>query len=76
MCHENKARVEEYIAETFTCKEITNFSSMYFSYVNNVNAPTTRYHVVRDVPLSELSNFQWKDADVGATSAHYVTDKE
>jgi hypothetical protein len=35
-----------------------------------------RYHVVRDVPLSEPSNFQWKGADVEATSAHYVTDKE
>jgi hypothetical protein len=72
----NKARVEESIAKAFTCKEITNSSSMYFSYANNVNAPTTRYHVVRDVPLSELSIFQWKGTCVGATSAHYVTDKE
>jgi hypothetical protein len=61
---------------TFTCKEITNFLSMHFSRANNVNAPTTRYHVVRDVSLSELSNFQWKSTCVGATSAHYVTDKE
>jgi hypothetical protein len=72
----SKARVEECIAKAFTCKEITNFSSMYFSYANNMNAPTTRYHVVRDVPLSELSIFQWKGTCVGATSAHYVTDKE
>jgi hypothetical protein len=36
----NKARVEGYIAEAFTCKEITNFSSMYFSCNNNVNAHT------------------------------------
>jgi hypothetical protein len=72
----NKARVEGCIMETFVCKEITNFSSMYFSRANNVNAPTTRYHVVRDVPLSELSIFQWKGTGVGATSAHYVTDKE
>jgi hypothetical protein len=53
----NKARVEGCIAEAFACKEITNFSSMYFSHANNVNAPTMRYHVVRDVPLSELSIF-------------------
>jgi hypothetical protein len=72
----NKARVEGCIAEAFACKEITNFSSMYFSCANNVNAPTTRYHVVRDVPLSELSIFQWKDTGVRAPSAHYVTDKE
>jgi hypothetical protein len=72
----NKARVEGCIAEAFTCKEITNFSRMYFSRANNVNVPTTRYHVVRDVPLSKLSIFQWKVIDVGATSAHYVTNKE
>jgi hypothetical protein len=58
------------------CKEITNFSSMYFSCVNNMNVPTTQYHVVRDVPLSELSIFQRKGTCVGATSAHYVIDKE
>jgi hypothetical protein len=45
---------------------------MYFSCVNNVNAPTMQYRVVRDVPLSELSIFQWKGTCVGATSAHYV----
>jgi hypothetical protein len=54
----NKGRVEGCIAEAFTCKEITNFSSMYFSRANNVNAPTMWYHIVRDVPLSELSFFQ------------------
>jgi hypothetical protein len=34
----NKARVEGCIAEAFACKEISNFSSMYFSCANNVNA--------------------------------------
>jgi hypothetical protein len=37
----NKARVEGYIAEEFTCKEIVNFSSKYFSHGNNVNAHLT-----------------------------------
>jgi hypothetical protein len=54
----NKARVEGCIAEAFACKEVTNFSNMYFSHTNNVNAPTTQYYVVRDVPLCELSIFQ------------------
>jgi hypothetical protein len=58
------------------CKEIINFSSVYFSHANNVNARTTQHHVVRDVPLSELSISQWKGRGVGAPSAHYVTDKE
>jgi hypothetical protein len=50
----NKARVEGCIAEAFTCKEIMNFSSMYFSRANNVNAHTSRYHIKEVVPLSEL----------------------
>jgi hypothetical protein len=72
----NKARVEGSIAEAFACKEITNFSSKYFSRSNNVNAHTTRFHIVEKVPLSELSIFQWKGKAVGAPSAHYVMDDE
>jgi hypothetical protein len=72
----NKARIEGCIVESFMCKDITNFSSMYFSYINNVNAHTTRYHVLRDVLLSKLSIFKWKGKGVGAPSAYYVTDKE
>jgi hypothetical protein len=72
----NKARVEGCIADVFTCIEITNFSSMYFSCANNMNTPTTWYHVVRDVPLSKLSIFQWNGIGVGVISAHYVTNKE
>jgi hypothetical protein len=62
--------------EAFMCKEITNFSSMYFSCANNENASTTQYHVVRNVPLNELSIFQWKGIGVGAPSTQYITDKE
>jgi hypothetical protein len=36
----NKARVEGCIAEALTRKDITNFSSKYFSHANNVNAHT------------------------------------
>jgi hypothetical protein len=71
----NKARVEGCIAEAFTCKEITNFSSKYFSRANNGNAHTMQYHIV-EAPLSELSIFQWKGKCVGAPSAYYVTDDE
>jgi hypothetical protein len=72
----NKARVEGCIAEAFTCKEITNFSSKYFSCANNVNAHTMWYHIVEEVPLSELSIFQWKSKGVGAPIAHYITGDE
>jgi hypothetical protein len=72
----NKARVEGCIAEAFTCKEITNFSSKYFSRTNNVNAHMMRYHIVEEVLLSELSIFQWKVKGVGAPNAHYVTNEE
>jgi hypothetical protein len=72
----NKARVEGCIVDAFTCKEITNFLSNYFSRANNVNAHTTWYHIVKEVPLSELSIFPWKGKGVGAPCAHYVTDDE
>jgi hypothetical protein len=70
----NKARVESCIVKAFTRKEIMNFSSNYFSHANNVNAHTTWYHIVKEVPLSELSIFPWKDKGVGAPCAYYVTD--
>jgi hypothetical protein len=54
----NKARIEGCITEAFVCKEITDFSSKYFSCANTVNALTTRYHIVEEVLLSELSIFQ------------------
>jgi hypothetical protein len=68
--------VEGSITEAFTCKKIVNFSSMYFSHANNMNAHTTRYQIVEEVPLAELKIFQWKGNDIGATSAHFVTDEE
>jgi hypothetical protein len=58
------------------CKEITNFSSKYFSCANNVNAHMMRYHIVEEVMLRELLIFQWKVKDVVVPSAHYVTDDE
>jgi hypothetical protein len=53
----NKARVEGCIAHAFACKEIMNFSSMYFSRANNINAHTPRYHIEEVVLLSELKIF-------------------
>jgi hypothetical protein len=55
------------------CKEITNYSSKYFSRANNMNALTMWYHIIDEVPLSELLIFQWKSKGVGSPSAHYVT---
>jgi hypothetical protein len=72
----NKAKVEGCIVEAFACKEITNFSSKYFSCANNVNARAMQYHIVEEVLLSELSIFQCKGRGVGAPSAHYVMDEE
>jgi hypothetical protein len=68
----NKARVEGCIAEAFAAKEITNFSNLYLSSANNVNAHSTRYHIVNEAPLSDLSVFQWKGIGVGASTAHNV----
>jgi hypothetical protein len=74
MC--NKARVEGCIVEAFMCKEITNFSCMYFSCNNNMNAHTLRYHIEEVVLLSKLKIFQWNGKGVRATSSHFLMDDE
>jgi hypothetical protein len=54
----NKARVEGCITEEFKLKDITYFTSVYFTEYHNVNAPTMRYHVDEDIPCSDLQLFQ------------------
>ena len=68
----NKARVEGCIAEAFAAREITLFSSKYFSDENNINAQTTRYHIVEHAPITDLSAFQWEGKGVGAYTSHLV----
>jgi hypothetical protein len=62
----NKARVEGCIAEEFKLKEVTYFTSVYFTEDHNVNAPTMRYHVDEEIPCSDLQIFQWMGMIVGA----------
>jgi hypothetical protein len=54
----NKARVQGCIVEAYACKGIMNFSNIYFSRTNNVNAHTTRYQIDEEVLLTELKIFQ------------------
>jgi hypothetical protein len=68
----NKARVEGCIAEAFAAREITLFSSKYFSDTNNVNAQTTWYHVAEQAPITDLSAFKWDGKGVGAYTSHLV----
>jgi hypothetical protein len=53
----NKARVEGCIAEKFKVKEITYFTSVYFTEHHNVNARTMQYHVNQDIPCTDLQIF-------------------
>jgi hypothetical protein len=72
----NKARVEGCIVEAFAAREITLFSSKYFSDANNVNAQTTWYHIVEEAPMTDLSAFQWDGKGVGSYTSHLVGMKE
>jgi hypothetical protein len=73
---QNKARVEGCIAEAFAVREITLFSSKYFSDANNVNAQTTSYHIADEAPMTDLSAFQWDGKGVGSCTSHLVGMKE
>jgi hypothetical protein len=72
----NKAKVEGCITEEFKLKEITYFSSVYFTEHHNVNAPTFWYHVDEDIPCSDLQIFQWTGVTVGASTAYQPTEEE
>jgi hypothetical protein len=50
----NKARIKGCIVEEFKVKEITYFTSVYFTEHHNVNAPTMWYHVDEDIPCSDI----------------------
>jgi hypothetical protein len=54
----NKARVEGCIAEAFLLKEISYFTSAYFTEEQNVYATTMRYNVDEEPPVSDLKNCQ------------------
>jgi hypothetical protein len=49
---------------------------MYFSRANTMNAHTTRYQIVDEIPWSELKIFQWKGKGVGASIAHFAIAEE
>jgi hypothetical protein len=69
----NKARIEGCITEEFKLKEITYFTSVYFTEHHNVNALTMQYHVDEDIPYSDLQIFQWKGMTVGASTPYQPT---
>jgi hypothetical protein len=72
----NKAKVEDCIVEEFKLKEITYFSSVYFTEHHNVNVHTMRYYVNEGIPCSDLQIFQWTGMTVGASMAYQPTEEE
>jgi hypothetical protein len=54
----NKTRVKGCIVKAFSLKEITYFSSIYFTEEHNINAPTMRHNIDDEPPLSDLKIFQ------------------
>jgi hypothetical protein len=63
-------------AEEFKVKEISYFTSVYFAEHHNVNTPTMRYHVDKDIPCSDLQIFQWRGMTVGASMTYLPTQEE
>ena len=72
----NKARVEGCIAEAFLLKEISYFSSVYFAEEHNVNAPTMRYNIDEEPPVSDIKKFQWRGTTVSSSMTYYPSQEE
>jgi hypothetical protein len=71
----NKARIEGPITESFLLKEITYFSSVYFTEEHNINALTLRYNVDEEPPLNDLKIFQWRGTTTSSSMTYYYTKK-
>jgi hypothetical protein len=69
---QNKAKVEGCIEEALAAKEITIFSSKYFSRENDINAHTMRCQFKQQASVTELSAFQWHSKGVEASTSHLV----
>jgi hypothetical protein len=72
----NRSRVEGCIIKAFTLKEVTYFSSVYFTEEHNVNAATIWYNVDEEPPCSDLSIFALRGTTVGSSMSYYSTPEE
>jgi hypothetical protein len=71
----NRARVEGCITEAFMLKEITYFSSYYFTEEHNVNAPMMWYNMDEEPPC-DPSIFATRGRIVGISTRHNSTIEE
>jgi hypothetical protein len=71
----NRARVEGCITKAFMLKEITYFSSYYFTEEHNVNAPMMWYNMDEEPPC-DPSIFATRGRIVGSSTRHNSTIEE
>jgi hypothetical protein len=72
----NKAKIKGCITKKIKLKEITYFSSVYFTEHHNVNGLTLRYHVDEDNPCSNVQIFQLMGVTIGASKTYQPTKEE
>jgi hypothetical protein len=72
----NRARVEGPIIKAFILKEVSYFSSVYFTDEHNINAPTVRYNVDEEPPCSDISIFASRGTTIGTNTSYYPTSEE
>jgi hypothetical protein len=70
---QNKARVEGCIAGVFLLKEVSYFTSVYFTKEQNVYAPTMRYNVDEKPLVSDLKNFQWRGTSTSKGTFYHLS---
>jgi hypothetical protein len=72
----NRARVEGWIAEAFTLKEVAYFLGVYFIEEHNVIAPMMQYNVDEEPPCSNPSIFASRGTTIGSSTRYYSTSEE
>jgi hypothetical protein len=57
-------------------KDVSYFMSVYFIEKHNVYAPTMRYNVNEEPPISDLEIFQWRGTSTSKVTFYHLSKDE
>ena len=60
----------------FCLKRYHTSLSVYFAEEHNVNAPTMRYNIDEEPPVSDIKKFQWRGTTVSSSMTYYPSQEE
>jgi len=73
---ETRQELKDASPKLFCLKRYHTSSSVYFAEEHNVNAPTMRYNIDEEPPVSDIKKFQWRGTTVSSSMTYYPSQEE